>query len=551
MNTFLKKVSEFKWYAVFPWLYAIFSGIIFALPFISDRASFLWPAALVPYLLLSHIPLQRRRKTFFLGWLAGATAFGAYLSWFFAAVPLSWLGIESIPIGYLLTFFGWLLPVAYFGLFFGIFSVIIRGFSKNIAMEFIVIVSLWPIFEWGRTWGYSFYPFAQGAGHIFGDHVGFMLLGYTLAPYAGLRQFAQFLGTYGLGLLVIIPNALLFSILRYELDTRGKGLLFWKIGAGIFIVLIFYGLGFFPWRFLADLPKKNIRVDIIQTNLTPENWKDASYQRSVTKFLVAKALKSSSDIIVMPEGASSLFDSSSAITYPSKEDAVKILGVWPYRLVIDTTLGDKNYQYNKKNTTALIDNELGMRGIYEKQFLMPWGEYMPDFFILVAKLFGADSWLNAELSSLSYIPGGKTQVFETPIGVLGILTCSEILSPKLWREIAAQNPSLVIFSASDGILRGSYLLSRQIISMAQIRAAEARIPIVYATNGGRSFVIDENGGIIFVAEEAVNGNYVIDIGTDNAKTKTFANRFPYAAVFFGFLIVVGVLCKKYSTKFFL
>lgn len=490
------------------WLYALGAGALVGFAFPPKLFSGLEWIALAPFLGLLLFPLRRLGSLFFFGWLSGVAAFSVYLSWFFDAVPLNWIGIPGYGAGLALAALGVFLPAVYFALFWGLFLVVVKKFSKNIVQMVILIILLWPLFEYLRVLGYSLHPLAQGSGQIFGDHFGALLLGYTLAEYDSWRQLAGILGPYGMSIAVVIPSALIFGVISHIRESGQKNkiqlkrVLAFVLLAGIFGGLFLSGMG------LANENNKNgreISVAVIQLASKPEDWVgNPEYSlalRRTAEKLFEEAQKSSPDIIVNPEGAPTIFSNNPKSPELSMEKIQQKLEKDKYQLVVDTEIfspkgGDRN-----KNTTTLLDRE-GLRGVYEKRFLMPWGEYLPYSFIWGARALGASEWVKEQLPLRSLTPGDGPSVFETPLGRIGILTCSEILSPNLMRGVAKGGAEIIILSSSDGILRGSKRLAAQNLAMGQIHAAAAQIPLVYASNAGRSFVLDSKGRIIWKSETA-------------------------------------------------
>ena len=553
------KLTEKKWYPEFLWCYSLFAGTLVALALPPKLLpGFEW-IALIPFFGLLLFPMRRIRDLFFFGWLAGIGAFGFYLVWFFDAAPLIWIGIPHMAASIAFIALGVSLPVMYFALSFGVFLVVIKKLSRSVTQETLFIILLWPVFEYLRTWGYSFHPLAQGTGHIFGDHAGFLLLGYSLAEYDFLRPLASILGSYGMSILVLIPNTALFLVAsgrvfqfkRWVLRVRSTNI---AMAAAflIFVFLIFSGAGYILFRIRAVLPENQDRISIavVQLNSRPEDSAqdpDAHWEalRERIQSLLKKALALSPDIVVMPEGTPTVFNLTPGDSYPTKEDVLGKLGYDKYRLLIDTDLFATSRIDQKKNTTTLIDNQKIVRGVYEKRFLMPWGEYMPHFFIWGAQILGASSWLDYQLQLKSYIPGTRTGVFQTPLGRVGILTCSEILSPKLMRDTARGGAEIVILSSSDGILRGSSRLHSQNLAMARIRAVEIRKPIIYASNAGKSFAVDEKGSIIW--ESRASQEEVINFSVNTNQEEPLAVRIHSLLLLaFGGISLIGIILPRHS-----
>lgn len=506
------------WRLVLSWLYALGAGALigFALP--PKLFSGLEWIALAPFFLLLLFPVRGLGNLFFLGWLSGAAAFAVYLDWFFDAAPLTWIGIAGYAPGIALAALGLSLPVIYFALFWGLFLVLVKKFSKNTVQTVILVIVLWPLFEYLRVLGYSLHPMAQGAGHIFGDHFGALLLGYALAEYDSWRQLAGILGHYGMSIAVVIPNVLIFGVVSRLRESRQNSKIQTRTVLTFSIIAGIFGGLFLAGKSLANAYNQNgkeISVAVIQLASQPEDWagnpeRHRLTARETAEKLFAQVQKSSPDIIVNPEGAPTIFSDNPKSSSLSVEKIQQKLN-GKYQLVVDADAFLPQGGRRDRNTTALLDPS-GIVGVYEKRFIMPWGEYLPYSFIWGARAAGASNWLETQLPLKSLTPGEGPSVFETELGRVGLRTCSEILSPNLIRGTVRDGAEIIILSSSDGILRGSERLAAQNLAMGQIHAALAKTPLVYSSNSGRSFVLDHKGRILWKSDT---------IGEDAAVVRVF------------------------------
>lgn len=509
--------------------YAALTGYVLAAAFAPKFIPGIEFVALVPFFSLALAPI-RNKQLFFLGWVAGTTAFTLYLWWFFDFLPLNWAGIETniFVIGAAaLTLF---LAAGYFGLWFGVFLLSIKKYALKNAFRFsLATLLLWPTLEYARTALFSFHPYIQGSGWLWGPHAAFMLLGYTLAPYPVLRSLASILGTYGLSIAALIPNIVIFLVVAgYKKDMRApdeRGPILYhslyNVLAGLVgLFLIFLFLGFF----LSHHPPQKsatIKVGLVQTAFKIHDLEtdEAALKRRreekghALQNLALQALKGDPDIVVVPEGSVSIFTERDFEAYPSFEEIVTTLGKEPYRVMVDTGFPSRKWSPDKNNTTV-FDNRTGVVGTYQKQFLMPWGEYVPYFTAWVSRLWGF-SWNDVIWAST---PGNKPGVFETRLGKIGLLTCSEILSPKLTNETAVSGATVLIFSSSGAALHDSRQVQEQDLAMAQIHAATTRKPLVYGANESSSFALDALGNIVWESDGIKNESVVVSLETNAEKT---------------------------------
>jgi len=157
-------------------LTAIAAGAIFALAFEAKAPPWFIGGALVPFVLPLFLSAWTYRALFVWGLTAGTTACSIYLRWFFAILPLNWVGIETSPFIIGVVAATVLLAAAFLGLFFGLLFVMVRAIARrNVGRTVLALVVLWPVFEYVRTLAFSFHPYILGPGTIGGDHYGFLL----------------------------------------------------------------------------------------------------------------------------------------------------------------------------------------------------------------------------------------------------------------------------------------------------------------------------------------------------------------------------------------
>ena len=513
---------------------AIAAGFVFVAAFEPKLFAGVEWFALVPFLLPFWSSSWSPRRFFAWGWLAGTAAFVVYLWWFFDILPLDWLELATTPtiVGIVaLTVF---LAAGYFGLSFGLLCALARKLGgKSLYRTVCLLVALWPLFEYVRTFGYSFHPYVWGASSIVGDHAGFMLLSYAGASHAFVRAVAPVLGEYGTGLMLLVPNLLFLVVLAVvypawsvRLAANLTGHMHFADVRNAFLFLVSSAatlllLGVFAQGADEQSSQGSISIGVIQTNIATadfsirniEERKEYDRRRARIVSLVGRVLTENPDVIVMPEGAPSVFEASSGSPYPTLENIISVIGTTSRRVVLDAAFPPKSWDAHI-NPVTVLDNVSGPLGTYEKRFLMPWGEYTPTLTTWASGLVGFD-WRNYRFE---FHPGTGAGAFETVHGHIGILTCSELLSPQLAREIVRAGAEIIIFSSSDAILRGSARLQGQNLAMARIRAAALRKSMVYVSNGGRSFALDARGEILWQSSGIGEEVAVVEVTLNRKKT---------------------------------
>lgn len=140
------------------------------------------------------------------------------------------------------------------------------------------------------------------------------------------------------------------------------------------------------------------------------------------------------------------------------------------------------------NSAVLLDKEGRVGGIYNKTFLLAFGEYIP----------GAAWWpwvYDVIPEASEFTPGETVEAFDLNGHRLGVMICYEDIIPAFGRELARENPHVLINITNDawfGKTSEPYLH----LQLATFRAVETRKWLLRSTNTGVTAFIDANGRII-------------------------------------------------------
>jgi apolipoprotein N-acyltransferase len=142
------------------------------------------------------------------------------------------------------------------------------------------------------------------------------------------------------------------------------------------------------------------------------------------------------------------------------------------------------------NSAYLADPEKGVdvAGAYDKQRLVPFGEYAP----FLGKIPGFQQYV---LDLGSFSTGEVARMFQVGEKRFGCLICFESCFPSLMRQFEANDPDWMTIITNDAW----YKLSsgpRRHQTQAVFRAVESRRPIVRAANTGISCVVDPWGRVV-------------------------------------------------------
>lgn len=416
-----------------------------------------WPVIPVSLaLLLLVLEGQTPRQSFRRAWLYGAGFNGVGVSWvyvsihYFGHTPM-WLALIATAL------FVAFLALVFFALPFWLYSKL-----KLDRYPLLTFPALWVLVEWSKIWFLSGFPWLW-AGYGFID-----------TPLAGL---APVTGVLGISLVAAVTAV----CLRQFLD-RDKGLP-WQ---PVLIVALLWGTGFAlqqqEWT-QPDL-KKTLKVALLQGNIDQDKKWDPKYRDSILRTYKQLTEQSwDADLILWPEAAYPVFYHEAlpfitSLDIRAREKKVSIVSGVPYWEWV-------NEQSRFYNSIFVIGNG---EGLYHKQKLVPFGEYVP----LEALIRGLIPFFNLPMSS--FTAGTADQPALQANGLLfSAYICYEIVYPELVR-LNARNRDFLITISNDAWFGHSWG-PLQHFEMARMRALETGKYLVRGTNTGITAIIDHKGNV--------------------------------------------------------
>ena len=402
---------------------------------------------------------ESAREAFKQAWLAGSLAALGCLYWVYWPVEhfggVNWLLALPVPV---------LLSLA-MGVYFGLF-----GLGAHLASR--RLTELTGLFFLGVTW-----TLMEMAVATLLSGFPWLTLSAAFVPWTIIVLPAAYIGAYGLsGVLALIAcGALLARASRPCALVSGLA------------ALLVLGGGWLHLRADAeDSPPRT--VAIVQGNIDQSVKWDASYQMSTVARYVDLSRKiqisANPSLIVWPETAMPFyFQDDSPLRKPvfdflSSTNATLILGAPAYK----RGLGD----YTLFNRAYLLDGSGAAPTWYDKEHLVPFGEYMP-----------LPSWL--PLDKLvngvgDFAPGHDQKALLSGGLAMGMLVCYEAIFPGLAQERVSQGANILVIISNDAWF-GATSAPMQHLNLTALRAIEQGRWIVRSTNTGISAFIDPLGRI--------------------------------------------------------
>ena len=440
-------------------LIAALSGGLLALAFPRpDLYPLAW-IALVPLLLVMD------RRPFAGGFWAGFV--------FFAAV-LYWLNIVMTTFGGLDPFssvVAYLLLVTYLAVFFGAATWLAWRVNQRLAIPIVVSLPIiWVAFEFLRSWLLTGFPWA--------------LIGYSQQNFGLAIQSADVTGVYGVGLMLIVVNALIAKIIR----PPRQPFTWWAVAGVTLLLGSHFGYGVWRSTQLDDARPHQLQVALIQGNFDQsQKWDPALQQKTVERYLSLsyQALKEAPDLFIWPEAATPFF------LQDPLELSIRVHDL-PRQTGIPLLVGSPAYEpgasgeYRYLNSAFLIGTEGVRHGRSDKVHLVPFGEYVP-----LGKLL---SFVDKLVVGMGDFSPGKIVPLLLGDHKLGVLICYEVIFPYLAREHVRLGADLLVNLTNDAWF-GRSSAPYQHLAMARFRAIENRIWIARSANTGISALIAPSGDV--------------------------------------------------------
>ena len=404
-----------------------------------------------------------------IGWWFG---FGYFLA------GLYWLGYAFLVDA---ATFGWLLPFAVIGLpailaiYMALGVVLARLLWQRGALRVLVLAVCLTATEWLRGHAFTGFPW-----NVFG---------YALTTPLAMAQAASVLGIWGLTFIAIAVCASPVTLFDEDAKKRRSWL------PMTLAVLTLVALGSFGVIRLARAPTRlvdGVHLRIMQPNLPQDvRFNYAARQEVVDRYLSLSGRPGPDQVthLIWPESPFPFFLTREADLFAQIARALPpntLLFTGAMRLA-DPNNPAKSGVYN---SIYVIDHQGGIRAVYDKVHLVPFGEYLP--FEDILEHIGLQTlteqrggFLAGDRHRLLAIPG-------TPSALP--LICYEIIFPGELTS-SGERPAWIVNVTNDGWF-GNSSGPYQHLQQSRVTAIEQGLPLARAANTGISAVVDPLGRIV-------------------------------------------------------
>jgi apolipoprotein N-acyltransferase len=488
----------------------LFGGALAALGFAPLG---LWSLTLVALMLLLEFLARAGtlRGALVTGWVFGLGLFLVSLCW----LPTAFTYQANMP-----AWLGWVGEVllsAYLAVYPGLACGLAWRLGRAHRAGFVfVLAATWMLAEWLRgtlLTGFAWNP-----------------LGVIWLPLGVVSWMASWIGAYGLSSLTILVAGVLWLGVRWR----------WPVTVALAVAVGAASSWLGPARGTPEAA--GIAVRIVQPNIGQDEKYDQDERNERLYATLSGKPGPVPRVLLWPEGATlRLLE----IEPQARADLAALLG--PRDLLLiggeSITQGAKPSDDVYHNSVFALDHTGAVRWRYDKEHLVPFGEYLPARAILgrigISRLVpGESDFLRGPGPRTFSLPGFFSG--GAPVTV-GVQICYEIVFPG--RVIDESHRPSFLFNPSDDAWFGAWG-PPQHLAQAQLRAIEEGIPVIRATPNGISALIGAHGELMATLARHRSG--VIDATLPAALPPTvFARLGLWSCALFGlFLGAVGLVAPR-------
>ena len=437
---------------------ALLSGLAF--PF-AIAPFFIWPIAILSLLgLLFSLKDSSHKEAAIRTWLFGFGKFSVGVSWIYVSMH-SFGGTPAILAILMVGLFA-----AFLATFPAIFIYVFHRFynKKNspALLSILAFSALWFLYEWFRSWILTGFPW---------------LFAGDAQLHTWLNGWAPILSVYGLSFFTALSAASLYYA-------------FIKKNITYLLLLIIWPIGFMLQDIQWTQPTGELKVSAVQGNIAQEiKWLPEQRRPTLNAYLDQTRQHWDSDVILWPETAiTELKDRFQVqldfINEEALDNKTAIITGIPFRYTEGPFIGEFH------NSILAIGTG---DGLYHKQKLVPFGEYIP----LESLIRGLLPFF--DLPKSSFKKGSDTQELlkvdnNESLFLLAPFICYEIVYPNFVANMAKESDMLI--TISNDAWFGDSLGPKQHMAIAQMRALETQRYLLRSTNTGITALVNHKGEII-------------------------------------------------------
>ena len=419
----------------------------------------IWPIAIASLSLFAFYLLKANtgKQFFFHAYTYALGYYGAGVSWVF--VSIYYFGATSLILSVILTF----LFITFIALILAL-PFYAMAWIKPQWRLLLGFPILWVLSEWVRTWFLTGFPW--------------LYIGYSHTDTA-LAGWAPIGGILFISLCSCFTSAMLTSSLKKENNYQ-------LTISAVIVISLWLGGYFLQKQQWTSASGSAVSVGLVQPNIPQDLRWSPEYQDEIKHRLTQLSQPLwEKNWIIWPEAAiPHTYQNSTAFIEKIQELTQQHNNTVISGVLFDELSHDGESMRYFNSIIGIGDSE----GIYHKQRLVPFGEYVP----LEAWVRGLINFFDLPFSVIS---SGMSNQKNLTIGQYSLANaiCYEIAYPQLVAKQAID--SHVLLTVSNDAWFGRSIGPIQHLQMVRMRAMEIRRYIIRATNNGVSAIIQPNGAI--------------------------------------------------------
>jgi len=437
---------------------------------------------------------RKKRSNIYFFYLGCAFGFGFFLIgnyWISISLTHDEMFKGLIP-------FALILIPLFLSTFFGLAILFVGSFAKR-NISFVLLFSLvFSIFEFLRGNILTGFPWN--------------IISYTWSSSNEVIQILSLIGAYSLSLISITFFCIPFLFFQKKFFIKNIFfLLFFLI-----IFIVNYSYGIFKLKNTNHQFDSKINVKIISPNFSLKDYNTQSEESQLKRLIkISDPQKNKKTLFIWPEGIfyesyiNDIKKYKSLFEDKFDENHLIIFGINNFT-IIDGTDDQKYF-----NSLVVLDHKLEVLSLYNKVYLVPFGEFLP-FEKFLSKFgfkkitSGYNSFSSGDIRSIINLESGFDEKLILP------LICYEIIYPGKIKK-KNQLPDLIINISEDAWF-GQSIGPYQHFAKAIYRSIEEGVFIARSANKGISAFIDPNGRVLKSLNTGESGNIELNFPYFNQST---------------------------------
>jgi apolipoprotein N-acyltransferase len=507
------------------YLAAIGAGLLLATAF--TKPGIAGSAWIAPALMLACARVKNGDDSFRIGCVAGLSFWLASLYW------LLHMPVAGLPI------LGWIALSAYLALYPAIWVWLVNGWGERSreprAEDESGSPGVSPRHSWIQRTVWSLAGAAVWVAlemvraRLFGGFP-WNFLGASQYQMIPLIQIASVTGVYGVSFLVVWVSLSLYSAARMIFQRPAMRLV-WQaeIFLPLTVVILLFAFNFAQMG--VDSPAApTLRVTLIQPSVPQTMIWDKNENTNRFRQLLQlseNALINKTGLLIWPESAVPQFDDESYIAITNLIRAHRVWLILNADDVVPHTNATNKFDNDDFNAAFLLDPDGWFAGIYHKQKLVIFGEYIPlvrwlpfvKWFTPITGSFAAGTEpvqfemerrtpIRLDLNTNS--PQADLEIGAPARVAISPLICYEDMFPQLGRRAVRDDTGFLVNLTNDGWF-GQSAEQWQHMAGAVFRAVENGVPLVRCCNNGVTCWIDATGRVREIFRD--NNGSVYGMGT--------------------------------------